>query len=181
MTDVPDIVDVFFGTPLGTSDHCFVSWVLRVEQSVPEYNIWSTVFLKHRTNWDNDRCAVRSFTWSTILKWADPLDAFDRAIGEVMEGLFQPLFCVVDLAISNGLVPAAGELIMLSRLLMMPGVEHARSADRWLRFVFARPEALRVYGAARESHNERTKNILKCSTCSHKWWESLKLMARSLE
>ena len=30
MTDVPDIVDVFVGTPLGTFDHCFVSCVLRV-------------------------------------------------------------------------------------------------------------------------------------------------------
>ena len=29
MTDVPDIVDVFVGTPLGTSDNCFVSRVLR--------------------------------------------------------------------------------------------------------------------------------------------------------
>ena len=47
MTDVPDILDVSVGTPLGTSDHCFVSCVLRVEQSVPEYNIRSTVFLKH--------------------------------------------------------------------------------------------------------------------------------------
>ena len=38
MTDVPDIVDVFEGSPLGISDHCFVSCVLRVEQSVPEFN-----------------------------------------------------------------------------------------------------------------------------------------------
>ena len=66
MTDVPDIVDVIVGTPLGTSDQCFVSCVCRVEQSVPEYNIRRTVFLKHRTNWDNVRCAVRSFTWSSI-------------------------------------------------------------------------------------------------------------------
>ena len=80
MTGVPDIVDLFVGTPLETSDHCFVSYVLRVEQSVPEYNVRSTVFLKHRTNY----CAVRSFTWRTILKSADPLDAFDRAIGEVI-------------------------------------------------------------------------------------------------
>ena len=50
MTDVSDIADVFVGTLLGTSDHCFVSSVLQVEQSVPEYNIRSTVFLKHRTN-----------------------------------------------------------------------------------------------------------------------------------
>ena len=39
MTDVPNIVDVVVGTPLGSSDHCFVSCVLRVEQSVPEYNV----------------------------------------------------------------------------------------------------------------------------------------------
>ena len=31
MTDVFDIVDVFVGTPLGTSDHCFLSCVLRLE------------------------------------------------------------------------------------------------------------------------------------------------------
>ena len=34
MPDVPDTVDVVVGTPLGISDHCFVSSVLRVEQSV---------------------------------------------------------------------------------------------------------------------------------------------------
>ena len=43
MTDVPDIVDVSVGTPLGTSDHCFVRCVLRVEQYVPDHNTRSTV------------------------------------------------------------------------------------------------------------------------------------------
>ena len=124
MTDVLDIVDVFVGTPLGTSDHCFVSCVLWVEQSVPEHNTRSTVFLKHRTNWDNICCAVMSLTWSTILKSADPLHAFDRAIGEVSVGLLLPLFCVVDLETSNGLIPAAREHMMLSTLLIIPGVEH---------------------------------------------------------
>ena len=33
ITDVPDIVDMVAGTPLGTSDHCIVSCALRVEQS----------------------------------------------------------------------------------------------------------------------------------------------------
>ena len=49
MMDAPDIVNVFVGTPLGTTDLCFVSCVLRVEQSV--YNVRSTVFLKHGTKW----------------------------------------------------------------------------------------------------------------------------------
>ena len=84
MTDVPDIVDAVVGTPLCTSDHCFASSVLRVGQSVPEYNVRSMVFLKYRTNWDSVRSAVISFQWSTILKSADSLVAFDRAIGEVI-------------------------------------------------------------------------------------------------
>ena len=40
--------------------------------------------------------------------------------------------------------------------------------------MLARAEAQRVYGAARESHYERTKNTVKHTTCSHKWWETLK-------
>ena len=67
---------VMMGTPLGTSDHCFVTCVLQVEQSVPERNVRSTDFLKCFTNWDNVCHAVRNFTWNTILKSADPLDAF---------------------------------------------------------------------------------------------------------
>ena len=37
-----------------------------------------------------------------------------------------------------------------------------------------RAKAQRVYGTIRESHNERTRNTLKHSTCSHKWWKILK-------
>ena len=68
MTDVRDIVDVVVCTLLGTSDRCFVSCVLRVEQSVPDFNVRSAVFLKHCTNWDSVRGAFKSFTWSTVLK-----------------------------------------------------------------------------------------------------------------
>ena len=35
-------------------------------------------------------------------------------------------------------------------------------------------EVQRVYGDTRESRNELTRNTLKHSTCSHKWWETLK-------
>ena len=84
MTDVPDMVDLVVGTPLGTSDRCFVSYVLRVEHSVSKHNVRSTVFLKHHANWDSFRSAARSFTWNTIFKSADPLVALDRAIGQVL-------------------------------------------------------------------------------------------------
>ena len=59
------------------------------------------------------------------MRSADQLVAFDRAIGEVVVGIFLPLFCVVDLETSYCLMPAAGELMMLNRLLIMPRDEHA--------------------------------------------------------
>ena len=31
-----------------------------------------------------------------------------------------------------------------------------------------------VSGAAGQSHNECIRNALKHSTCSHKWWETIK-------
>ena len=64
-------------------------------------------------------------------------------------------------------MPSAGVLMMLNRLLFMPGVAYCR-------FVLARTEAQRDYGAATESHNENTRNTLEHSTCSHTWWETLK-------
>ena len=39
--------------------------------------------------------------------------------------MFLPLVDIVDLETSNGLMPAAGELMILNRLLIVPGVEHA--------------------------------------------------------
>ena len=53
--------------------------------------------------------------------------------------MFLPLFCVADLETSNGLTSAAGELMMLNRLHIVPGVEYALLIIG--EFVLARAEA----------------------------------------
>ena len=40
-------------------------------------------------------------------------------------GMLLPLFRVLDLETSNALMPGAEELMILNRLLIVPGVEHA--------------------------------------------------------
>ena len=135
--------------------------------------ITSTVFLKHRSNWDNVRCAVRSFTWGTILKSADPLDAFDRAIGEDIGRLVPTTVLCSRSGDKEWFDSSCRELMMLSRLLIMPGVVYAVLII-WvdLCFLVLRPrESMVLQGNA---HNERARNTLKHSTCSHKWWETLK-------
>ena len=107
------------------------------------------------------------------MKSADPLDAFDRAIGKV----------IGRLVITTILRSRSGDQQWFVASCMRAydakqtayhSLSRACSADHWGRFVFARADPQRVYGAARESHKERTRNSLKHSTCSHKWWETLK-------
>ena len=56
------------------------SWLcqlmLRSEQTMPDCYARSTVFLEHFTNWDSVHNEVKSFTWSTIFKSPDSLEAF---------------------------------------------------------------------------------------------------------
>ena len=102
------------------------------------------------------RCAFRSFTWSTNLRSAYPLDMFDRVIGGII-----------------------GRLVHSTVLSSRSGVKQwcdascrgayrawcrARRPENWGQFVLARAEAQGVYGAARESQNERTRKTLKHST-----------------
>ena len=87
------------------------------------------------------------------MKAADPLVTFERAIGEVT-GRYVPTTVLRSRSgDNNGLMPAARKLMMLNRLLIVPCVQS--NAEHWGQFVLARAEAQLVYGAARESHNER--------------------------
>ena len=63
--------------------------------------------------------------------------------------LFLPLSSIVDLETSNGLMPAAGELMMLCRLLIVPGAEQAvQTIGVDLRLLVLRPrESLLLQGS----------------------------------
>ena len=139
--------------------------------SVPECNVRSTVFLKHRSNF-NAHCAVESYTWSTILKSADPLDAFDRPIGEVI-GWLVPTTVFHSRYGDKQWFDATCMGTYDVKQTAYRAWCRACSVYHWGRIVHALPEAQRVYGAAKELHNERTRNTLY-STCLHKWWETQK-------
>ena len=143
MTDVPDVVDVFVGTPLSTSVSCFVSCFTVSREQCQKY-----CFLKHRTNWDSVRSAVRSFTWSTILKSADPLVALDLAIGEVI-CRYVPSIVLRSRSGDKQWFDASCRRANDAKQTAYHGWCIARNADHWGQFLLARAEAQKVYGAAR--------------------------------
>ena len=138
----------------------------RVEQSVPEYNVRSAVFIKHCTNSDSVRGAVQSFTWSTILKSADPLVAFDRAVGEVI-GRHVLTTVFRNTSGDKQWFYASCRRAHDAKQTAYCAWCGARNADHWGRFMLACAQAQRIYCAASKSHNERTRNTLKLSTFSH--------------
>ena len=83
---------------LGTSDHSFVSYLLHFEQAVPECNVRSTVFLKHRPKWNSVHNEVCSITLSAILKFPDPFDTFNCVIGNVISAKQKCLCLALHLA-----------------------------------------------------------------------------------
>ena len=63
-------------------------------------------------------------------------------------GMFLRLFCIVDLEAINGLMPADRELNYDAKQTAYHAWCRARHASHWGKFVLARAEAQRVYGAA---------------------------------
>ena len=104
------------------------------------------------------------------MKSPDSLDVFYLAIDEVIGGLVPTAVLHGRSGDQQWFMPAAEDAKQTAYCAWC----RARSVDPWSLFVLARAETQRVYAATIESHNERTRNTLKHSTCSHKFCETLK-------
>ena len=96
---------------------------------------------------------------------ADPLDAFNRPIGEVIGRIVQTTVSHSRSGDKLGF-DASCQRAYEAKQTAHHAWCRTCSADHWVRFMLARAEAQRVYGAARKSHIECTRNTLKHSTCS---------------
>ena len=147
MMDAPDIVMcslVLHWALLITALSVVCFWLCNQYRSITSE---CTVFLKHRTNWDNVCCALTSFTWSTILKPADPLDVFERAIGEVI-GWLVPTTVLHSISWDDHWFHASCQRAYDAKQIAYNAWCRLRSANHWGWVVRAHAEAQRVYGAA---------------------------------
>ena len=100
------------------------------------------------------------------MKLADPLVAFDRAIGDVI-GRFVPTTVLRSRSVDKQWFYASRRSDYEAKQTYRAWYR-SYNVGHWGQFVLARAEAQRVSGAARELHIERTRNTLKHSTCSYK-------------
>ena len=96
----------------------------------------------------------------------NPLVAFVWAIGEVI-GRYVPTTVLRSRSVDKQWFDDSCRRAYVAKQTAYLAWCRTCNAEHWGQFVLARAEAKRVYGAAKDSHNERNMNTLQHSTCSH--------------
>ena len=61
-TDTPGVVAGNVGSPVGTSDHCYVSAIIKTEHAVPDISFSCKIYLKSQADWDGILMIFASLT-----------------------------------------------------------------------------------------------------------------------
>ena len=173
MTDVPDIVNVSVGTPIGTSDHCFLSARVKVSQSVPAYDVRRTVFRKSAVDWSLVRDDVDNLSWSTIFRSSDPVSSLNESISDIIARRVPT--CVISYRSRDApWFTAECRRAYDTKQTAYREWTRSRSQNSWNNYQLARAEAGNVYEAAKQVHFARSRDVLSEATSSHHWWNTLK-------
>ena len=83
-TDTPGVVAGNVGSPIGTSDHCYVSVIIKTEHAVSDISFSSKSSLKSQPDWDGILNYLCKLDWPHIYRQVDFVtsmnDAFERII-----------------------------------------------------------------------------------------------------
>ena len=173
LTNVPDLCDVQVGSPIGNSDHSYLSVVLTTNVRAPSFCVSRTVYQKSRINWDNVVSDVMGLSWSDVRRSENCVEALDTAL----------------LGIINARVP---KVTVRTRRGDYPWFDdecrrafddkqeayHVWLRDRtpvnWQNFRHRQQEAKTVYDLAEQRYFDAAKAKLAGATSSHKWWAIMK-------
>ena len=84
LTDVPGVVNVSVGPPIGSSDHNVLNVNIRLDSTVRDFTLSRTVYLKSRVVWDAVRADVASIRWRDIYSANCPALALNDALLKVL-------------------------------------------------------------------------------------------------
>ena len=116
MTDLPDLVRVAVGAPIGNSDHSSLLVVISMAQAVPNLCVSRKVFLQYQFNWKTVCGAIREQPWRNIWLSDNPVEVLNKHPCW-LDVMYQPRSSVCETRISLGLMINAGKLLASSRRL----------------------------------------------------------------
>ena len=172
-TDVPEVVTSNVGIPIGTSDHSFVSAVIRTEQVVPEVCSSRKIYLKSQGNWDGILRDLSQLNWPHYYHQDHPIEPLSNIIVEILDKRIPSrvvTFRNKDKAWFNNDCKRA----YLEKQEAYNLWKRNRSDLIWNSYVQLRSAAQEVYAFAEREFNHGIKETLLGATQPHKWWSTLK-------
>ena len=173
LTDVPDLVSVDVGSPIGSSDHSALQVKLSLNQTPSHTVVEREVFLKNSVNWDLVRGDVLGMDWRYILGSDCPASSLNR----VLSGIVVARVPTRTLRINSKNRPWFDNDCLLASRDKQEAYKRwssNRTAENWDRYVDNRRVANYKYSLAQDSFNARCRETLSSSVSSHKWWSTLK-------
>ena len=83
-TDTPGVVAGNVDSPIGSSDHCYVSATIKTEKAVPDISFFRKIYLKSQADWDGILDDLHKLDWPDIYRQVDFVasmnDGFEKII-----------------------------------------------------------------------------------------------------
>ena len=172
-TDVRGVVSSKVGTPIGTSDHTFISALIKTEQAVPEISSSRKVYLKSRANWRGIESDLSRLNWPYYYRLDDGIEPLSVAMLNIIDKHIPSrvvTFRNKDKAWFNDECRHA----YLEKQEAYNLWKRNRSYVTWNNYVRLRSVAQEVYDLAETEYNRGIKETLANATQAHKWWSTLK-------
>ena len=84
-TDVPGVATSRVGSPVGTSNHSYISATVRTRQLVPDISISRKVYLKAQAKLNSILLDLSLLSWPDIYRQIDPISSLDAALLTIIE------------------------------------------------------------------------------------------------
>ena len=173
LTDAPGVVTCSVGTPIGTSDHSYVSAVVKTEQTVPDVSFSRKIYMKSRADWDSIIHDLSLLNWPVIYNQEDSISYLSNIITDIIDRRIPSRvinFRKNDKAWFNNECRRAHQEKQEAYHLW----RRNPSDLTWNSYVRLRAAASRVYASAEKEYNDNTRDNLLGTTQANKWWSVLK-------
>ena len=172
-TDVPGVVTSCVGSPIGTSDHSYISATVRTRQLVPDISISRKVYLKSRANWNGILLDLSVLNWPDIYRQIDPISSLDAALLTIIEKHVPSRilhFRLKDKAWFDDNCRRALQDKQEAYFYWRGN----RSDLTWNNYTRLRAHAQSVYASAEKNYNDGIREKLLGVVNPHSWWTTFK-------
>ena len=172
-TDVPGVVNVNVGSPIGTSDHAYISAIIKIKQPIPAVNFSRKIYLKSQADWNSILHDLSILDWSNLYHQEDLISNLNSMLIRVIERHI-PSRVITFRNKDKAWFDDDCRRAHLDKHEAFRLWQRNRSHITWENYVRLRSIAQRTYNDSEKRYNETVKDTLLGASSPHKWWSTLK-------